>query len=122
MSSVRHERVDTWMNSQTQNPHKFVPCFFLKHFTRIEFNHIPIKHDNGIETRIKEMHGPSTTNQYLSNLELRFPFTSLYLDEMFPTTAEQRKWIKELLITWYQEIDERGRYSVIMIEITSGAY
>jgi hypothetical protein len=47
--------------------------------------------DNGIETRIKGMRGPSTTNQYLSNLELRFPFTSLYLDEMFPTTAQQRK-------------------------------
>jgi hypothetical protein len=40
-----------------------------------------IKHDNVIETRIKEMHGPSTTNPYLSNPELLPPFTFLFLDE-----------------------------------------
>jgi hypothetical protein len=50
-----------------------------------------INHDNGIETRIKEMHGPSTTNWYLSNPELLPPFTFLFLDEAFPNTARQRK-------------------------------
>jgi hypothetical protein len=46
-----------------------------------------INHDNGIETRIKEMCGPSTTNRYLSNLELLPPFTFLFLDEAFPNPA-----------------------------------
>ena len=46
------------------------------HFTRIEFNEIIIKHDNGIETRIKDMHGRS--NYYLITLDRRhFTFVDL---------------------------------------------
>jgi len=63
----------------------------------------------------------STTYLGRFKTQLRFPFTGNILDELLPTTARQRKWIKELLITWYQEMNERGRYSAIMIEITSGA-
>jgi hypothetical protein len=90
----------------------------MHHCTRIEFNQIIIKHDNGIETRIKG----STTYLVQNKSQLRFPFTDFILDEPFPNPARQRKWIKELLITWYQEMNERGRYSAIRIEITSGAY
>jgi hypothetical protein len=54
--------------------------------------------------------------------QLLFPFTDNLLDEPFPTPARQRKWIKELLVTWYQEINQKCQYSAIMIEITSGAY
>jgi hypothetical protein len=81
----------------------------LVDFTRIEFNQMLINHDNDIETRIKEMCGPSTTNRYLLNLELLPPFTFLFLDEAFLNLVRQKKWTKELLITWYKEIDESGR-------------
>ena len=91
------------------------------HFTIIEYNQIIIMHDNGIETRIIEMRGPSTTYRDPSKMQLLFPFTDNILDEPFPTPARQKKSIKDLLITWYQEMNERGRYSAIMIEITSGA-
>jgi hypothetical protein len=50
-----------------------------------------INYDNGIETRIKEMHRPSTTNQYLLNPELLPPFTFLFLNEEFPNPARQIK-------------------------------
>ena len=63
----------------------------------------------------------SATYLVQNKTQLRFPFTEFTRDEPFPNPARQRKWIKELLITWYQEMNERGRYSAIMIEITSGA-
>ena len=61
----------------------------------------------------------STTYLYTNKTQLRFPFTFNLRDEVFPKPARQRKWIKKLLITWYQEMNERGRYSALMIEITS---
>jgi hypothetical protein len=48
-----------------------------------------INYDNGIETRIKEMHGPSTTNQYLLNPKILPAFTFLFINEEFPTPARQ---------------------------------
>ena len=62
----------------------------------------------------------STTYIELSKLQLLFPFTPNILFEPFPNPARQRKWIKELLITWYQEMNESCQYS--MIEITSEAF
>jgi hypothetical protein len=73
------------------NPHKFLPCGCFVDFTGIEFNQILIKHDNSIGTRIKEMRGPSTTNQYLLNPELLLSFTFLFLDELFPNTTQKIK-------------------------------
>ena len=64
----------------------------------------------------------STTYIESAKCQLLFPFTPNFLDEPFPNPARQRKWIKELLITWYQEMNESCRYSAIMIEITSGAF
>ena len=48
----------------------------------------------------------STTYIEFSKLELLFPLTRNKLDELFPNPTWQRKWINELLITWYQEINE----------------
>ncbi len=79
--------------------------------------------NNGIETRIKEMRGlASNTYRYMFNFKLFFPQTWGLVGEPFPSPARQRKWIKELWITWYQEKNESCRYSAIMIEITSGGY
>ena len=54
--------------------------------------------------------------------QLIFPFTYNLLGELFPNPTQQRKWIKELLITWYQEMNDSCWYSAIMIEITSGEF
>jgi hypothetical protein len=75
------------MYSQTYNAHKLVLFACLNHFTRIEFNQILVKHDNGIETRIKEMRGPSTTYFLLYKTQLRFPLTGNLFDEAFPNPA-----------------------------------
>jgi hypothetical protein len=58
---------------------------------RMEFNQMLINHDNGIETRIKEMRGPRTTNRYLLNLELLPPFTFLFLDEAFLNPVQKNE-------------------------------
>jgi hypothetical protein len=47
------------MFSQQMNPHRYIAGGCLVDLTRIEFNQMLINHDNGIETRIKEMRGPS---------------------------------------------------------------
>ncbi len=84
---------------------------------------IIIKDGNGIETRIKEMRGlASSTYRYRFYLKLFFPQTRSLVGEPFPSPARQRKWIKELWITWYREKNESCRYTAIMIEITSGGY
>ena len=64
----------------------------------------------------------STTYILSAKSQLIFPFTPNILDEPFPNPARQRKWINELLITWYQEMNDSCQYSVIMIEITSGEF
>ena len=47
----------------------------------------------------------STTYIEFSKYQLIFPITRNHLGELFPYPARQRKWIKELLITWYQEMN-----------------
>ena len=103
--------------SQTYNPHKLLPWPCCGHFTRIE------SIQNLHQTRINQMRGPRYSTSYikLSKYQLLFPITQNNLGELFPYPAHQRKWIKELLITWYQEINESCRYSAIIFGITSGA-
>jgi hypothetical protein len=64
----------------------------------------------------------SSTYRYLFKFKLLFPVTRYLLLEPFPSTTRQRKWIKNLLITWYREMNESCRYIAIMIKITSGVY
>jgi hypothetical protein len=55
---------------------------------------------------------------YLDRMEnqLIFPFTFYYAYKPFSNSAEQIKWIDELYM------NERDRYNVVMIEITSRSY
>ena len=43
----------------------------------------------------------STTYRDRKKTQLLIPLTDNLLDEPFPNPAQQRKWINELLITWY---------------------
>ena len=50
----------------------------------------------------------STTYLVQTPCQLRCPLTGFFLDELFPNAARQIKLTKELLMTWYQEMNERG--------------
>ena len=66
---------------------------------KIEFNQIIIKHDNGIETTIKELCGPIYSTTYLGGIkiQLQFPNTLNLLDELFPNPAREKKMIKGVI-------------------------
>jgi hypothetical protein len=112
------EWLDTWMFSQTMNPHKFVPYGCFMDFTRIEFNQILIKHDNDIGTRIKEMLGPSTTTDIFRIMSSFFHSPFSFLMNCFQTLFGNKMNIE--VINYL--ILENWRKRPIMIKITSGAY
>ena len=113
------------MNSQTYNPHKLVPSGCIAHSKRIEFNQIIIKYDVMVlKLELKRCADlPRTTYRLIPKSKLLWQ-TNCFLCELFPNPARQIKWINELLLSWYisQKMNERDRYSAIIIEITSGAY
>jgi len=72
-------------------------------------------------TRRRRIHINKSPVAAASPSSLIFEWTLYFLSKSCPTPALQRKWTKKILVNWYKEINERGQYNAIMIEITYGA-